>query len=83
MNLGMFNRCCPSLKNRAHVEEIIELNKFDRNREKYVIPKHRKNFGLINGCRNLERIFVDCRYNNVILVHSTRNTEDRLRERED
>jgi hypothetical protein len=26
-------------------------------------------FGLISGCRNLERIFADCRSNTVILVH--------------
>jgi hypothetical protein len=44
MNLGMFDRFCPSLKARAQLEEIIDLNKFDRNRERYVIPMHRKNF---------------------------------------
>jgi hypothetical protein len=44
MNLGMFDIFCPSLKNRAQLEERVDLNKFDRNREKYVIPMHRKNF---------------------------------------
>jgi hypothetical protein len=44
MNLGMFNRSCPSLKTRAQLEERVDLNKFDRNRERYVIPMHRKNF---------------------------------------
>jgi hypothetical protein len=44
MNLGMFNRSCLSLKTRAQLEERVDLNKFDRNTEKYVIPMHRKNF---------------------------------------
>ena len=44
MNLGLFDRFFPSLKTRAQLEERIDLNKFDRNRERYVIPMHRKNF---------------------------------------
>jgi hypothetical protein len=44
MNLSMFYRLCPSLKARAQLEGKVDLNKFDRNRERYVIPMHRKNF---------------------------------------
>jgi hypothetical protein len=44
MNLGMFDRFFPSLETRAQLEEIVDLNKFDRHREKNVIPMHRKNF---------------------------------------
>jgi hypothetical protein len=44
MNLGMLDRFCPSLETRPQLEERVDLNKFDRNREKYVIPMHRKNF---------------------------------------
>jgi hypothetical protein len=44
MNLGMFYRFCSNLKSRAQIEERVDLNKFDRNREKYVIPMHRKKF---------------------------------------
>jgi hypothetical protein len=44
MNLGMFDRFCPSLKTRAQLEERVDLNKFDRDSERYVIPMHRKNF---------------------------------------
>jgi hypothetical protein len=44
MNLGMFNRYFPSLKTREHLEERVDLNKSDRNSERYVIPMHRKNF---------------------------------------
>jgi hypothetical protein len=45
MNLCMFERFCPSLKTRAQLEERrFDLNKFDRDSERYVIPMHRKNF---------------------------------------
>jgi hypothetical protein len=39
LNLGMSDRFCPSLKDRAQLEEIINLN-----RERYIIPMHRKKF---------------------------------------
>jgi hypothetical protein len=44
MNLGMFNRFCPSLKARVQLEERFYLSKANRNEERYVIPMHRKNF---------------------------------------
>jgi hypothetical protein len=45
MDLGMFDRFCPSLKTRAQPKERrFDLNKLDRNSERYVIPMHRKNF---------------------------------------
>jgi hypothetical protein len=44
MNLGMFNRFCPSLEARAQLEERVDLSKFNRNEERYVIPMHIKNF---------------------------------------
>jgi hypothetical protein len=44
MNLGMFDRFCPSLKNRAQLEERVDLNKSNGNRERYVTPMHKKNF---------------------------------------
>jgi hypothetical protein len=44
MNLGMFDRYCPSLKNRALVEERrCDISRYDKNSEKYVIPMYRKN----------------------------------------
>jgi hypothetical protein len=44
MDLGMFDRFCPSLKTR----EVIDERRFDicrsyKNSEIYVIPMHRKN----------------------------------------
>jgi hypothetical protein len=44
MNLGMFDRSCPSLKTRARLEERVDMNKFDRVSQRYVIPMHRNNF---------------------------------------
>jgi hypothetical protein len=70
MNLGVFDIFCPSLKTRAPLEERDDLNKFDRNRERYVIICIERIFGLISGCRNLERIFADCRSNTMVPVHS-------------
>jgi hypothetical protein len=44
MDLGMFNRFGPSLKTRAQLEERrYDMNRSDRNSERYVIPMHRKN----------------------------------------
>jgi hypothetical protein len=44
MNLGMFDRFSPSLKARAQLQERVDLDKFDKIKEKYVIPMHRENF---------------------------------------
>jgi hypothetical protein len=44
MDLGMFDRFCPSLKTRAQIEERrFDMNISDRTSERYVIPMHRKN----------------------------------------
>jgi hypothetical protein len=43
MDLGMFDRFCPILKTRVLIDEIIfDMNKSNKNSEKYVIPMHRK-----------------------------------------
>ena len=40
----MFDRLCPSLKNRALIDEIrFDMLRSDKNSERYVIPMHRKN----------------------------------------
>jgi hypothetical protein len=44
MDLGMFNRVCPSLKTRVLTyERRFDMNRFDKTSERYVIPMHRKN----------------------------------------
>jgi hypothetical protein len=45
MNLGTLDRFCPSLKTRALLDKRkFDMNRSDRNSERYVIPMHRKNF---------------------------------------
>ena len=40
----MFDKFCPSLKTRVYIEERrFDMNRSDRNNERYVIPMHRKN----------------------------------------
>jgi hypothetical protein len=44
MDLGMFDRFCPSVKTREQLEERrFDMNRSNRNSERYVIPMHRKN----------------------------------------
>jgi len=44
MDLGMFDKFCPSLKSRAQLEERrFDMNRYDNNSEIYVIPIHRNN----------------------------------------
>jgi hypothetical protein len=44
MDLGMFNRVHTSLKTRALIDERrFDMNRSDKNSERYVIPVHRKN----------------------------------------
>jgi hypothetical protein len=44
MDLGMFDKICPSLKSRAHLDKRrFDMSRSDRNNERYVIPMHRKN----------------------------------------
>jgi hypothetical protein len=44
MDLGMFDKIYPSLKTRALIEERrFDMNRSDKNSERYVIPMHREN----------------------------------------
>jgi hypothetical protein len=44
MDLGMFDRFCPSLKTRALIDERkFDMNRSDKHNDRYVIPMHRKN----------------------------------------
>ena len=80
----MFDRFGPSLKNRAQLEaRRFDLNRSNRNSERYVIPMHRIIFGLTSGCRTLEITFVDGRCISMILLCSTKKVGDRLKKRED
>jgi hypothetical protein len=44
MDLGMFDKFCPGLKSRAHLDETrFDMSRSDKNNERYVIPMQRKN----------------------------------------
>jgi hypothetical protein len=63
MNLGMFDKFCPSLKTRAHLEERrFDMGRSNRNDEIYVILMHRKNVWTKNGCKILERFVLQVSY---------------------
>jgi hypothetical protein len=45
MDLGMLDRFFPILKTRALLyERMFDMNRSDKNNERYVIPMHRNNF---------------------------------------
>jgi hypothetical protein len=63
MDLGMFDRFCPSLKTREKLEEIrCEMNRSDRNSERYVIPIHRKNVWTNKWMQNPRKNFLQVSY---------------------
>jgi hypothetical protein len=44
MDLGIYDRFCPSLKVMVLIyERRFDMNRSDNNNERYVIPMHRKN----------------------------------------
>ena len=44
MDLGMYDKFCPNMKTSAQLEDrIFDMNRSDRNNERYVIPMHRNN----------------------------------------
>jgi hypothetical protein len=82
MDLGMFNRVYPSLKTWVLIDEtIFDINKSDKNSERYVIPMHRKNVWTKKWMQALKRIC--CGLAPMILVRNTGKVRDHLNERED
>jgi hypothetical protein len=61
MDLGMFDRLCPSLETRA----LIDDRKFDMNRsDRYVIPMHRKNVWTNKRMQDPRKKFLQASYHN-------------------
>jgi hypothetical protein len=82
MDLGMFDRFCPSLKTRAQLEERrFDMNRSDRNNERYVIPMHRKNFWTNKWMQDPRKNFLQVHHCDPSAQY--RKVGDRLRERED
>jgi hypothetical protein len=59
MDLGMFDRFCPSHKTRAQLEErIFDMNRYDRTSGRYVIPMHRKSVWTNKWMKDPKNIFL-------------------------
>ena len=63
MNLGTLDRFCPSLKTRALLDKRkFDMNRSDRNSERYVIPMHRKNFWTKQWMQDPRKNFLQVSY---------------------
>jgi hypothetical protein len=63
MDLGMFDKFCPRLKNRAQLEERrSDISRFDKNSERYVIPMHRNNVWTNQWMQDPRKNFLQVRY---------------------
>jgi hypothetical protein len=63
MNLGMFDKFCPSLKTWVQLEERrFDMSRSDRTSEIYVIPMHRKNFWTNKWMQDPRKNFLQVSY---------------------
>jgi hypothetical protein len=63
MDLGMFDRLCPSLKPRALIDERkFDMNRFDKYNDRYVIPMHRKNVWTNKWMQDPRKSFLQASY---------------------
>jgi hypothetical protein len=63
MDLGMFDKFCPSLKHRAQLNERrFDMSIYDKNSERYVIPMHRKNFWTNKWMQDPRKILLQVSY---------------------
>jgi hypothetical protein len=63
MDLGMLDRVCPNLKDRAQLEErIFDMSRSNRNSEIYVIPIHRKNVWTNKWMQDPRNMFLQVSY---------------------
>jgi hypothetical protein len=83
MDLGMFDKICPSLKTRALIDERrCDISRYDKNSEKYVIPMYRKNVWTNKWMQDPRKNFLQVNYYDPSM-RSTGKAGDHLRERED
>ena len=63
MDLGMFNRVYPSLKNGALINERrFDISRSDKNSNRYVIPMHRKNVWTNKWMQDPRKTFLQISY---------------------
>jgi hypothetical protein len=82
MDLGMFDRLCPSFKTRALIDERkFDMNRSDKYSDRYVIPMHRKNVWTNKWMQNPRK--KNFRLATMILVRGTEGVGEHLNGRED
>jgi hypothetical protein len=82
MNLGMLDRLCPSSKTRVMVDEIrFDMNRSNKNSERYVIPMHRKNIWTNKWMQDPRNIFLKVSSYDPSVQY--KKVRDQLKERED
>jgi hypothetical protein len=63
MDLGMFDKFYPSLETREQLEERrFDMNRYDRNNERCVIPMHKKNVWTNKWMSDPRNIFLQFSY---------------------
>jgi hypothetical protein len=63
MDLGMFNKVCPSLKTGELIDERrFDMSRSDKNSEIYVIPMHRKNVWTSEWMQDPRKNFLQVSY---------------------
>jgi hypothetical protein len=63
MDLGMFDKICPSLKTRALIDERrFDMSRSNKNSERYVIPMHRENVWTNNLMQDPRKNFFHVSY---------------------
>jgi hypothetical protein len=63
IDLGMFDKFCPSLESRAQIDEIkFDMSRSEKNNERYVIPMHRKNVWTNKWMQDPRKIFLQDSY---------------------
>ena len=70
MDLGMFDKICPSLKTRELIDERrFDMSRFDKNSEKYVIPMQRKNVWTNKCMQDPRKNFLQVSYHDTSLQY--------------
>jgi hypothetical protein len=63
MDLGICDRLCPSLKNRVLIDQRkFDMNRSDKNNDRYVIPMHRNNVWTNKWMQDPRKNFLQARY---------------------
>jgi hypothetical protein len=63
MNIGLFDKICPSLKTGELIDEgRFHMRRSDKNNERYVIPMHRENVWTKKWMQDPREIFLQVNY---------------------